>query len=91
MLYVHGWTSTSIHNAAAKGAFSAKPDLLTSRIGTATPIRTLIGNIQDLGGTAAFTFDYAQFASRWVTDGNVGLALAKALDCLIAKAVRKSL
>lgn len=82
IIYIHGWTSTSIHDEAGKGAFSAKPDLLTSRIGTAAPIRTLIGNAQDLGGTAAFTFDYEKYAARWVTDDNIGPSLAKALNCL---------
>lgn len=66
----NSFTGTSIHNEGGKGAFSAKPDLLTSRIGSAKPLRTLIGNIQELGGTAVFTFDYSRHASRWVTDDN---------------------
>lgn len=89
VVYIHGWTSTSIHDEAGKGAFSAKPNLLTSRIGTATPARTLIGNVQDLGGTAPFTFDYSTYASRWVTDDNIGPALAKALNCLHEKSGEK--
>lgn len=89
VVYIHGWTSTSIHDEAGKGAFSAKPDLLTSRIGTARPARTLIGNVQDLGGTAPFTFDYATYASRWVTDDNIGPALAKTLSCLHEKSGEK--
>lgn len=89
VIYVHGWTSTSIHEEGGKGAFSAKPDLLTSRIGNASPNRTLIGNIQELGGTAAFTFDYARYASRWVTDDNIGPSLGNALDCLADKSGEK--
>ncbi|WP_419203129.1 esterase/lipase family protein [Paenarthrobacter nitroguajacolicus] len=89
VVYIHGWTGSSVHNEAAKGAFSLKPDLLTSRIGTAAPTRTLIGNVQDLGGTAVFTFDYARYASRWVTDDNIGPALAKALNCLYERSGEK--
>lgn len=91
VVYVHGWQSTSIHDESGKGAFSAKPNILTSRIGTAAPTRTLIGNIQDLGGTAAFTFDYAKYASRWVTDENIGPALAKALNCLYEHSGEKAI
>ncbi|KIA72652.1 hypothetical protein ANMWB30_24200 [Arthrobacter sp. MWB30] len=89
VVYIHGWTGKSVHDEAAKGAFSTKPDLLTSRIGTAAPTRTLIGNVQDLGGTAVFTFDYGRFASRWVTDDNIGPALAKALTCLYERSGEK--
>lgn len=90
VVYVHGWTSSSIHDEDGKGgAFSAKPDLLTSRIGSASPVRSLIGNIQELGGTAAFTFDYSRYASRWVTDDNIGPSLAGALDCLADKSGEK--
>ncbi|WP_416416212.1 esterase/lipase family protein [Paenarthrobacter aromaticivorans] len=91
VVYVHGWTGASTHNQAAKGAFSAKPDLLTSRIGTAAPTRTLIGNVQDLGGTAVFTFDYEMYASRWVTDGNIGRRLADALNCLYDRSGEKGI
>ncbi|MFE4197097.1 esterase/lipase family protein [Paenarthrobacter sp. NPDC056912] len=89
IVYVHGWTGASTHNEAAKGAFSAKPDLLTSKIGTAAPTRTLIGNVQDLGGTAVFTFDYEKYASRWVTDSNIGRPLADALNCLYDRSGEK--
>lgn len=89
VLYIHGWTSTSVHDDSGKGAFSDKPDLLTSRIGAAAPARTLIGNVQDLGGTAAFTFDYEKYASRWVTDKNIGAALARAVECLHDKSGEK--
>lgn len=89
VVYVHGWTSSSTHDESGKGAFSAKPDLLTSRIGSASPARSLIGNIQELGGTAAFTFDYSRYASRWVTDENIGPSLAKSLGCLADKSGEK--
>lgn len=89
VVYIHGWTSTSTHDETGKGAFSAKPDLLTSRIGTAAAARTLIGNVQELGGTAPFTFDYSTYASRWVTNDNVGRALAKGLECLHEKSGEK--
>lgn len=88
VVYVHGYTSTSIHDDG-KGAFSAKPDLLTSRIGSAKPLRTLIGNIQELSGTAVFTFDYSRYASRWVTDENIGPSLSRSIDCLAEKSGEK--
>lgn len=82
VIYVHGWISTSKH-VAGKGVFSAVPDLSVLRSG-GTPdfSRSLIGNVQELPGAAVYTFDYEQYASRWVTDGKIGASLAQGIDCL---------
>jgi len=38
--------------------------------------------VQDLPGAAVFTFDYERYASRWVTNEKIGIALGKSIDCL---------
>ncbi|MGP7813708.1 esterase/lipase family protein [Glutamicibacter soli] len=82
VIYVHGWVSTS-KNVAGKGVFSTVPDLAAKRAGgTPKLLRSLIGNVQDLPGAAVFTFDYQQYAARWVTDKNIGPALGQAISCL---------
>ena len=86
ILMVHGWVGTSKNvlgqDGKPSGQFSRTIDLSTSSIGTVDSNRSLLGNIQDLGGTAVYTFDYQQYSARWVTDFNIGDDLNKAIRCL---------
>ncbi|GAB3283509.1 hypothetical protein GCM10027449_26620 [Sinomonas notoginsengisoli] len=82
VVMVHGWTGSSVHDTSMTGNFSHTMDLVTSRAGTQTSLRTLIGNIQEIPGTAVFTFDYHNWSGLWVTDSHIGQPLANALECL---------
>lgn len=82
VIVVHGWIGKATHSEAGDGAFSHKIDLSTNKHGTPSADRSLIGQIQRLGGTEVFTFDYRDYAARWVTDAHLGPALGSAIDCL---------
>lgn len=85
VVVVHGWTGKSIHkNDMQKrdGAFSQPIDLTANRAATASVGRSLIGQLQDVGRTTIYTFDYHDLSARWVTDPGIGQALADALRCV---------
>lgn len=84
VIFVHGWTGRAAHGVEPTGAFSHLMDLSTDPYNQTPGERSLIGQIQSLGGTAAFTFDYHNQSARWVTDSHLGPALAEAIDCLYA-------
>ncbi|WP_411700479.1 esterase/lipase family protein [Conyzicola sp.] len=85
VLMLHGWTGRSAHNDARTGAFSSLIDLTANKVGTASVGRSLIGQMQDAGGTSVYTFDYHDASSRWVTDAAIGPKLADAISCLSAE------
>jgi pimeloyl-ACP methyl ester carboxylesterase len=82
VVVVHGWTGRSVHDNARKGAFSRYIDLTANKAGSASVGRSLIGQLQDVGGTQVYTFDYHDASARWVTDGAIAPQLAQALTCL---------
>jgi len=84
VLMVHGWTGQSVHNNERKGNFSKLIDLTANKVGTASVGRSLIGQIQDAGGTDVYTFDYYDASARWVTDAAIGPILANSITCLSA-------
>lgn len=85
VIFVHGWTSSSTHDANGAGAFSAKIDLTANALGRAPGERSLIGQIQTIPGAATFTFDYHDTSGSWVDDPSIGPALGTAIDCLFDK------
>ncbi|GAA2145781.1 hypothetical protein GCM10009825_38820 [Arthrobacter humicola] len=89
VVMVHGWTGSSVHDDSMKGTFSHTVDLTQLRENTQPSIRTLIGNIQEIPGTVAYTFDYYDKSALWVTDPSIGPALATALKCLSEKSGQK--
>lgn len=84
VIVIHGWTGRSTHGVSPAGAFSNRIDLSTDPDHVFSAQRSLIGQIQRLGGTAVFTFDYHDYSARWVTDRHQGPALGSAIDCLYA-------
>jgi pimeloyl-ACP methyl ester carboxylesterase len=82
VVVVHGWTGRATHNVDRTGAFSHLIDLTANRLGTVNVSRSVIGQIQRLGGTAVYTFDYHGISTRWVTDDGIGPRLGRAIDCL---------
>lgn len=89
VIMVHGWTGRATHGVSPTGAFSSTIDLSTDPDNSFTVTRSLIGQIQSLGGTAVFTFDYHNYSARWVTDPHLGPALGAAIDCLYEKTGEK--
>lgn len=89
VVFVHGWTSRSTHVDARTGAFSSVMDLSTNKVRPVSVPRSLIGQVQRIGGTEAFTFDYEPYAARWVTDDHLGPRLGRAIDCLYARTGEK--
>lgn len=85
VVMVHGWTGRSTHNDERTGSFSSLIDLTANKVGAASVGRSLIGQMQDVGGTSVYTFDYHDASARWVTDGAIGPELASAISCLAAK------
>jgi pimeloyl-ACP methyl ester carboxylesterase len=85
VIVVHGWTGRSVHDDGRTGAFSSRIDLTANKVGEIDVPRSLIGAIQDLGGTSVYTFDYHDASSRWVTDQAIAPKLARAIGCLSAQ------
>ncbi|WP_396935940.1 esterase/lipase family protein [Mycolicibacterium sp.] len=82
VVMVHGWTGQSIHDNSRAGNFSQVVNLTKTKGQSVDIGRSLIGVIQDAGGTTVYTFDYHDTSSRWVTDDTIGRRLANALSCL---------
>lgn len=83
VIFVHGWTSDSTHTSDRKGSFSHKIDLDASAYGRDPRVaRSLIGQIQNLPGTAVFTYDYHPNSGNWVTRDSIGPGLGRSIDCL---------
>lgn len=82
VIVVHGWTSKDTHRPERDGAFSHIIDLTANRLGEVNSTRSLIGQLQRDRGAAVFTFDYRDYAARWVDDPHLGPALGKVIDCL---------
>lgn len=77
VVMVHGWIGTAQD-------FDHVVDLTDIKGQQVNVRRSLVGVIQDVGGTSAYTFDYHDTSSRWVTDASIGRQLADALTCLAA-------
>jgi pimeloyl-ACP methyl ester carboxylesterase len=43
---------------------------------------SMLGTVADIPGAVAYTFDYADHSTQWVTDPAIGPALAEAITCL---------
>jgi pimeloyl-ACP methyl ester carboxylesterase len=82
VIMVHGWIGKDTHVDARDGAFSHLIDLTTNRLGRAASTRSLIGQLQRLPGAAVFTYDYRDYAARWIDDARLGPGLGKVIDCL---------
>jgi pimeloyl-ACP methyl ester carboxylesterase len=82
VIMVHGWISKDTHDDARDGTFSHIIDLTTNRLGQVATTRSLIGQLQRIPGAAVYTFDYRDYAARWVDDNHLGPALGKVIDCL---------
>ncbi|KQQ05255.1 MULTISPECIES: esterase/lipase family protein [unclassified Rathayibacter] len=85
IILLHGWLGTATHDDSRTGAFSHLVDLIAPN-GVDEPVttsqRSMIGMLQEIEGTAVYTFDYRDLAARWVTDPGIADALASALDCV---------
>lgn len=84
VIMVHGWISkdTQLAGGDRDGTFSHLIDLTTNQVVGVSTTRSLIGQLQRIPGTAVFTFDYRDYAARWVDDPHLGPALGKVIDCL---------
>ena len=93
IVVVHGWLGTSTHDEARTGAFSHLVDLVagadadppgaeSDQPGVVAE-RSVIGTLQDIGGSLVYTFDYRDLSARWVTDPGISDALASSLACLV--------
>lgn len=82
IVMIHGWTGRATHDNARDGSFSHKIDLTANHMGHVVAARSLIGQLQGVGGTAVYTFDYHQLSGRWVNDPGIGPRLGTAIDCL---------
>jgi pimeloyl-ACP methyl ester carboxylesterase len=82
VIMVHGWIGKDTHVDARDGAFSHLIDLTTNRLGQVATTRSLIGQLQRIPGAAIFTFDYRDYAARWIDDERLGPGLGKVIDCL---------
>jgi pimeloyl-ACP methyl ester carboxylesterase len=82
VIVVHGWIGKDTHLNTRDGAFSHLIDLTTNRLGRAASTRSLIGQLQRIPGAAVFTYDYRDYAARWIDDARLGPGLGKAVDCL---------
>ncbi|MWV57406.1 esterase/lipase family protein [Rathayibacter sp. VKM Ac-2754] len=85
ILLLHGWLGTATHDEGRTGAFSHLVDLIAPN-GVDEPVttsqRSMVGMLQEIDGSAVYTFDYRDLAARWVTDPGIADALASSLDCL---------
>ncbi|WKK72053.1 hypothetical protein Q0F99_02965 [Rathayibacter oskolensis] len=85
IIVLHGWLGTATHDEGRTGAFSHLVDLIAPN-GVDEPVttsqRSMIGTLQEIPGSAVYTFDYRDLAARWVTDPGIADALASSLDCL---------
>jgi len=50
---------------------------------------SMLQAVETISGATAYTFDYSERASRWVTDQGIGPALAQSIRCLSAASGRK--
>ncbi|MBA8988848.1 hypothetical protein FHW23_000080 [Curtobacterium pusillum] len=75
VIMVHGWNGEPAN-------FTGKIDLTANKVGKVDSRTSLVGQLQDMAGSAVYTFDYHQWSDRWVTDSHIGPALATAIDCL---------
>jgi pimeloyl-ACP methyl ester carboxylesterase len=82
VIVVHGWVGKSTHIDDRDGAFSHFIDLTTNRLARAATPRSLIGQLQRVPGAAVFTYDYRDYAARWIDDTRLGPGLGKVIDCL---------
>jgi len=82
IIMVHGWMGSDTHTVGRDGAFSKRIDLTVNQGGSVVSRASLIGQLQDMPGSAVFTFDYHKYSNRWVTDSNIGQALGDAIRCL---------
>ncbi|SMH30813.1 hypothetical protein SAMN06295885_0486 [Rathayibacter oskolensis] len=85
IIVLHGWLGTATHDGSRTGAFSHLVDLVaTDGIDepATTSERSVIGTLQQIEGSAVYTFDYRDLAARWVTDPGIADALASSLACL---------
>jgi pimeloyl-ACP methyl ester carboxylesterase len=82
IVMVHGWVGQDTHDGGRKGVFSGSINLTPINGQQAHTTRSLIGQLQRLPGAAVFTFDYRDYAARWVTDDHLGPALGRVIDCL---------
>ncbi|GAA2749165.1 lecithin:cholesterol acyltransferase [Amnibacterium kyonggiense] len=89
VIMIHGWNGRSQHDDTRAGNFSGKIDLTSNAAGTVAARTSLVGQLQDMAGSAVYTFDYHQWSDRWVTDPHIGTALATAIDCLFRASGQK--
>ncbi|WP_375405913.1 esterase/lipase family protein [uncultured Amnibacterium sp.] len=89
VVVVNGWNGRSFHDDSRAGNFSGRIDLTANAVGTVAARTSLIGQLQDMAGSAVYTFDYHQWSDRWVTDPHIGDALATAIDCLYTASGQK--
>lgn len=89
VIMVHGWISRSTHDTERTGTFSGLIDLTANRVVPVAETRSLIGQLQRVPGAAVFTFDYRDYAARWVDDPHLGPALGKVIDCLYRESGEK--
>lgn len=85
VIVLHGWLGTATHDGSRTGAFSHLVDLVaTNGIDepATTSERSVIGTLQEIEGSAIYTFDYRSLAARWVTDPGISDALASSIACL---------
>lgn len=82
VIMVNGWNGRSNHDDTRAGNFSGLIDLTANAAGSVMARTSLIGQLQDMAGSAVYTFDYHQWSDRWVTDSHIGPELATAIDCL---------
>ncbi|WP_416417175.1 NPCBM/NEW2 domain-containing protein [Paenarthrobacter aromaticivorans] len=78
VILVHGWTGGPDNFDGATNLFGDGGD-------GGAPIDfkvSLSGRLQSIPGVMVYRFDYHEYASRWVTDGNIGPRLADAIECL---------
>ncbi|MCM6761718.1 hypothetical protein NB037_04725 [Rathayibacter sp. ZW T2_19] len=86
IVVLHGWLGTATHDETRTGAFSHLVDLVAVN-GVDEPEtvseRSVIGRLQNIEGSAVYTFDYRDLSARWVTDPGISDALASSLSCLV--------
>lgn len=82
VIMVHGWNGSA-------ATFTQKIDQTANRIGTVSARTSLVGQLQDMPGTAVYSFDYHRWSDRWVTDAHIGRALATAIHCLYQSSNQK--
>ncbi|WP_171042447.1 NPCBM/NEW2 domain-containing protein [Sinomonas gamaensis] len=86
VILVHGWTG-------GPNNFEQPANLFGDSFDGGKPLSiatSLTGRLQSIPGVAVYDFDYSQYASRWVTDSNIGPKLASAIECLTGHFGRKA-